>query len=245
MTGVKQVLCLLDVLGFESLFTAIGLKQIEERYDRLIEYVNEQTGGIDVAPTPDGHVAVGWLALGNAYFSDTLLFWTKYSKMSLPSFTQLIAEIICYGIEHKLLLRGTISVGNAILDKNSGKYLGEPIIEAARTERLQKWIGVSFGSSFTKPGFNEEFRLDTVLPYKSHYKPEIEDDNEKRKYFTGMVVDWHRRWRESRTTDIQSMISEFDTGSEYSGYYEQTIRFVKFSEENHDWFKKTEHLNYG
>ena len=101
-------------------------------------------------PTPDGHVAVGWLVLGNTYFSDSILFWTNYSEMSLPGFTHLISETICYGIEHKLPLRGTISVGDAILDRDSGKYLGEPIIEAARTERLQKWIGVSFGSSFTK-----------------------------------------------------------------------------------------------
>ncbi|GAX60386.1 acetamidase/formamidase [Candidatus Scalindua japonica] len=96
MSDDKQVLCLFDILGFESLFSAIGLKQIKERYDRLVEYVREQTGGVDVVPTPDGHVAVGWLELGNAYFSDTILFWTKYSKMSLPSFTHLIAETICW-----------------------------------------------------------------------------------------------------------------------------------------------------
>ena len=114
--------------------------------------MREQTGGVDVVPTPDGHVAVGWLVLGNTYFSDSILFWTNYSEMSLPGFTHLISETICYGIEHKLPLRGTISVGDAILDRDSGKYLGEPIIEAARTERLQKWIGVSFGSSFTKHG---------------------------------------------------------------------------------------------
>ena len=94
MSDEPKVLCLLDVLGFESLFTSIGLKQIEERYDRLIEYVREQTGGVDVVPTPDGHVAVGWLVLGNTYFSDTILFWTNYSKMSLPSFTHLISETI-------------------------------------------------------------------------------------------------------------------------------------------------------
>jgi len=245
MSDDKQVLCLLDVLGFESLFTSIGLKQIEERYDRLIEYVRKQTGGVDVVPTPDGHVAVGWLVLGNAYFSDTILFWTKYSKMSLPSFTHLIAETICYGIEHKLPLRGTISVGDAILDKDSGKYIGEPIIEAARTERLQKWIGVSFGNSFAKPGFNEGFHLNTVLPYKSHYKPEAQEDDEKKKYCSGMTIDWPRRWRESRATDIQPLVSELDTDPRFSDYYEQTLRFIRFSEENHDWFNKGKHLSYG
>ena len=103
-----------------------------------------------------------------------------------------------------------------MLDKDSGKYLGEPIIEAARTEKLQKCIGVSFGSSFTKPGYNEGFHLNTVLPYKSHYKEEAQKDKDKIKYCTGMVVDWHRRWRESRKTDIKPLVSALDTDPEFS-----------------------------
>ncbi|GAX60385.1 hypothetical protein SCALIN_C10_0145 [Candidatus Scalindua japonica] len=142
-------------------------------------------------------------------------------------------------------MRGTISVGDAILNKDSGKYLGQPIIEAARTERLQKWIGVSFGNSFNKPGFNNGFHLNTVLPYMSHYKPDVQENDEKKKYCTGMTVDWPRRWRESRTIDIQPLVSKLDTDPRFSDYYEQTLRFIRFSEENHDWFKKEKHLSYG
>ena len=87
---------------------------MNERYSQLTEYVRKQTGGIDIARTPDGHVAVGWLVLGNAYFSDTVLFWTDYNRIALPSFTLLMSEAICYSIEHELPLRGTISVGEAI-----------------------------------------------------------------------------------------------------------------------------------
>lgn len=245
MSEEQKVLSLIDVLGFESLFKSIGLKKIEERYEKLIGYVKEQTGGIDIAPTPDGHVAVGWLVLGNTYFSDTIMFWTNYNKMSLPSFTHLISETICYGLELELPLRGTISVGEAILDEGSGKYLGEPIIEAARTERLQKWIGVSFGSSFMKPGYNEGFHLNTVLPYKSHYKDEALKDEEKMKYCTGMAVDWPRKWRETRKSDVSPLVTKLDIDEEFSEYYERTLRFIQFSNENHDWFAKGKHLNYG
>ena len=245
MLDEQKVLCLLDVLGFESLFVKIGLKEIEKRYERLIEYVKEQTGGIDIVPTPDGHAAVGWLVLGNTYFSDTIMFWTNYNKMSLPSFTHLISETICCGIEHMLPLRGTLSVGEAVLEKESGKYLGEPIIEAARTEKMQKWIGVSFGSSFMKPGYNEGFHLNTILPYKSHYKEEAKTDKVKAKCCTGMTVDWPRRWRESRKTDIRPLVAALDTDPKFSEYYKRTLRFIDFSQENHDWFTKGEHLNYG
>ena len=183
-TSDLQLVCLLDVLGFESLLKAHGLAGIRAKYTTLIEYVRQQKGGIDVVQTPDAQVAVGWLVISNAYFSDSLLFWTRYSKMSLPSFTHCIAEAICFGIETELPLRGAIAVGEAILDEDGGIFLGDPLVEVARTERTQEWIGVSFGPSFEKPGFNDGFQLHTILPYKSHYK------DRANRYATGMTVDW-------------------------------------------------------
>jgi hypothetical protein len=234
-----KVLCLLDVLAFERLFKAIGLEAMKERYAKLTEYVREQTGGVDMVPTPDGHVAVGWLVIGNEYFSDTLLFWAKYSKISLPSFTQLIAETLCWGLEHQLPLRGAIAVGEAILDAKSHTYLGQPIIEAARTEGEQEWIGVSFGSSFLAPAFNNGFYLHTILPYKSHYK------NKASPYASGITVDWPRRWRETRSRDLPTLVSAMDTDGRFSQYYKKTLDFITFSESNHDWFKKQGHMSYG
>jgi hypothetical protein len=147
-----QTVCLLDVLGFENQLKSLGLDGVHAKYTKLIEYVKKQTGGVDIVPTPDRHVAVGWLVIGNAYFSDSLLFWTRYSKISLPSFTHCIAEAICFGLEIELPLRGCIAVGEAILDVDSGVFLGYPLVEVARGERFQQWVGASFGPSFTRPG---------------------------------------------------------------------------------------------
>jgi len=239
MTNDLVVLCLLDVLGFESIFQSIGLARMKERYDKLTEYVKQQTGGVDIIPTPDGHVAVGCLVIGSAYFSDTLLFWTKYSKISLPSFTRLIAESICWGLEHGLPLRGTMTVGQAILDVDSGTYLGHPIIEAARTETAQEWVGVSFGPSFLAPDFNSGFYLHTVLPYRSHYK------DKDSPLATGITIDWPRLWRETREMDIRTLVTAMDTDERSSPYYRKTLDFIAFSEANHDWFKKKGHMSYG
>jgi hypothetical protein len=74
--GNLQIVCLLDVLGFESRLRTLGLDGLRAKYGDLIEYVKKQKGGLDIVPGPDGHVAVGWLIIGNAYFSDSLLFWT-------------------------------------------------------------------------------------------------------------------------------------------------------------------------
>ncbi len=239
MASDLKVLCLLDVLGFENLFKTAGLKEIADKYEKLTQFVKDQTGGFDIAPTPDGFVAVGYLKIGNAYFSDTLLFWADYNKISLPSYTELISEAICFGLEHELPLRGAISVGEAILDKNNDTYLGQPMIEAARTERNQKWLGASFGPSFSEPPFNQGFYLSTVLPYRSQYK------NKSSPFIGGMVVDWPRKWRETRKTDVRPIIKKMNTSPPFSEYYTKALSFVEFSEENHDWFKRQKHLDYG
>lgn len=239
LTPDLQLVCLLDVLGFESLLQHLGLTGLRAKYTSLIDYVKEQKGGVDIVPTPDGHVAVGWLVVGSAYFSDTVLFWTKYSKMALPSFTHLVAEAICFGLETELPFRGAIAIGEALLDSSSGVFLGEPLVEIARTEREQQWIGVSFGQSFSKPGFNEGFQLHTVLPYKSHYK------DRDSSYAMGITVDWPRRWRESRKSDPRPAIRTLDHDPQFSDYYARTLRFVDFSERHHDWFRRQSRLDYG
>lgn len=241
MSSVNELklVCLLDVLGFENLLKVFGLSGIQDKYTKVIEYVKAQKGGLDVVPTPSGHVAVGWLVIGNAYFSDSLLFWTNYRKLALPSFTHCIAEAICFGLETKLPLRGAIAVGEAILDQASGIFLGDPLVEVARTERTQDWIGVSFGPSFAKEGFNDGFHLNTVLPYKSHYKDRASV------YATGITLDWPRYWRESRKTDPLSILKSLDRDSTFSRYYSRTESFIAFSEENHDWFRKQGRLDYG
>lgn len=235
----QQVVCLLDVLGFESILKRLGLRSLQGKYESLIGYVKEQTGGLDIVPTPDGHVAVGRLIIGNAYFSDSLLFWTRANRMALPSFTGLVSEAICVGLEFELPLRGAIAVGEAVLERDTGMFLGQPLVEVARTERIQQWIGASFGPSFQKPEFNGGFYLNTVLPYKSHYK---DSDHE---LATGIAVDWPRRWRETRKSDPRPLLSALNKDPEFSGYYRKSLEFIDFSEANHDWFKRQQRLDYG
>lgn len=234
-----QIVCLLDVLGFENRLTTFGLAGMHAKYSKLIEYVKAQTGGIDIVPTPGGQVAVGWLVIGNAYFSDSLLFWTKYSKIALPSFTNCIAQALCFGLEVELPLRGSIAVGDAIFDEKSGVFLGGPLVEVARGERSQEWIGASFGPSFSRPGFNDGFHLHTILPYKSQYKDQTSE------HATGMAVDWPRVWRESRKSDPTSIVRTLDQDPDFHEKYANTERFITFSEKNHDWFRKSPHLAYG
>ena len=144
-----------------------------------------------------------------------------------------------FGLESELPLRGAIAVGEVILDADNGIFLGDPLVEVARTERTQQWIGASFGPSFAKPAFNDGFHLHTIMPYKSHYKDRASE------FATGMTVDWPRRWREGRKTDPRPVLKILDRDPAFSAYYSRTEAFVGFSEENHDWFRKQGRLDYG
>lgn len=238
--ATAQVLCLLDVLGFESLLDRIGLAGIHSKYRLLIEHVAKQRGGVDIVPLPDGGVAMGNREVGNAYFSDSLIFWTPYAgSIGMFSFTQMISEMICLGLEIALPLRGAIAVGEAVLDSKDGVFLGKPLVEVARTERLQEWVGVSFGPSISETPYKCDFYLNTVLPFKSHYKDRAS------RLATGITVDWPRYWRESRGSEPDATLRALDVDRSFSIYYETSLRFIEFSRINHDWFKSQGHLDYG
>jgi hypothetical protein len=235
----EQVVCLMDVLGFENILKHYGLGLLRQRYATLMEYVKDKNGpGIDIVSV-DGHAAVGMLVIGSSYFSDSVLFWAHYNQLMMRTFTSLIADAVCFGIEVGLPLRGAMAVGDLILDNESGTFLGEPLVEVARAEKEQNWIGVSFGPSFLNPPRNEGFDLTTMLSYKSHYKSVLSP------VATGMVVDWPRKWRESRKTDVRPEIRSLDWNPAFTDYYATTLGFVDFSERNHDWFKTSRHLGFG
>ena len=238
------ILAMLDVLGFEGIFIRRGgLAPMHDVYRQLIEFVQKQTGGLNIVPVPneDGTAtpAVGWLTIEQAYFSDTVLFWSTYHPFHLSAFGSLVAEAICVSIELGLPVRGALSVGQAVMDKSAGIYLGMPIIEAARAEKSQTWIGASFAPSLCKPPYCKGLMLNTVLPYKSHVKSGSE------RHVPGLVVDWPRQWRQTRSTEAKAAIDALDVDAKYAPCYETTRRFIEFSAENHDWFKHRPSLSFG
>lgn len=133
----------------------------------------------------------------------------------------------------KLPLRGSIGVGPAILDKSNGTYLGLPLVDAARLEKRQRWLGVSFCDSFLRPPYNVIYP-DSVIPYSEHFKEEAD----RRK--PCLVLDWPRSWRDQKLGDIEAVISELNKDRDHEAYYANTLKFVAHSEQNQDWFRHLE-----
>lgn len=234
---------MLDVLGFSNFLRRSGLGATDLLYERLLAFVDTQTGGLDIVHLPAGkdrvRPAVGWFLPEHTYFSDTILFWVPYSPIALSRLAEVTAEALCISVELGLPLRGAIAIGNAVLDNNSRRYLGEPLIEAAESEKAQEWIGASFGPSILEGSNGQGLLMHAFLPFRSHVKSGYEG------VVPGLVVDWPRRWRESREADAVAAVRGLDVDPQYRRYYDNTERFIRFSLENHDWFTNQPHLGFG
>jgi hypothetical protein len=233
-TSAPKVVCLLDVLGFEMRLRTLGLTALKAKYDQLIDYVKRKRHGFDLVSTPDGHLALGVGTSGYAYFSDSLLFWQSYFPPAFSGFAREIAEAICVGLELELPLRGAIAIGEAVLDEDKGVFVGAPLIEVSRIEKIQRWIGASFGPSFNDQRFSR-YDPQTVFPYEKHYKKEDQGKPIPREWMTGITIDWPRRWRETRQSSPHDTIERL-RDDEHGEIYDAAEAFVAESGAHNDWF---------
>lgn len=225
------IICLLDVLGFENLFSKLGLEEIERRYKELIDVADIHNFELALMER-DGVPVMGNPGIKSSYFSDTILFWCPYDDLRMDVLFDSLTEVMCKSIEIGLPLRGAVSVGQVVIDKEKDVYLGQPFISAARAETSQKWIGITLSKTFDLPKYNGGFKADKILEYKKHIKPEKLDK------VIPLVLDYPRKWRKNRDKSLIDAINALDTDKAFTEYYSNTIEFVNYSADNHDWWLK-------
>lgn len=257
---------LFDILGFESRLNNLGLSGMLEKYELLIDVANSNNAKHDRIKEMKMHGAF-WTMDGEAkakpfisyeiraaYASDSILVWAKRAlggagmikdgKLCHPpvpcdDFLYVCNELICRSLEIGLPLRGAVSMGEAYINEERNIYLGSPLVDVARLEKRQVFIGASPCVSFLKQPVLSPF----LLPYKSHLKPL--KNNEKELTF-GTVLDWPRYWRATRKTDVAEIVRQLNTDSDFSPYYENTLKLIDFSNSNQEyWNVPFDELVYG
>jgi hypothetical protein len=234
---------LFDVLGFEAMHADMGTTRLYSIYKELIDRVSSKQSFSTFQTFNEPEVA--WTVIGNMplrhhYFSDTIIVWTPLLPEFISPFCARCADIICESILIGLPLRGAISNGSAILNKNKGVFLGSPIIEAARVESQQDWIGVSFCPSATDPYFQLSLHPDLLIQnYTEHFK----SVNTFNKYVSLMTLDWPKRGRERKLDDkiirqLRDLKSRAPVDKQV--YYEKSLSFMQHSLNNNDWYKNYE-----
>ncbi len=163
----------------------------------------------------------------HAFFSDTFIVWVEhddFTQASLDEFTEKVNITFCKALKRRIPLRGVVSRGKAIMDAANKLYLGMPLVEAARNESVQEWLGISFGNTCKGSWF---FNMrQTSIPYNAHIKVGREDE------ISGLVLDWPKWWREHEANSAIEIIEAMNANPAYSRYYDNTIEFVRYSEHN-------------
>jgi len=246
-----------DVLGTSKLVESKQIHKVYEMYDYITELMKKLHGGLSIGAVPDG--ADGYAAvlfyqnIHFAHFSDTFILWSEinagpiemtadsytddFSEPFLrinfprfPPFVQTCMNVFCEALDKGIPLRGCISMGEAIMDKEKGHYVGEPLTESAKGEAAQKWIGVSFGESFFRAPC---FDCKMLIPYTYHIKPTGTNK------ISNLAVDWPRYWREHKSgIDPIDTLNKLNDKPKFSDYYTNAIDFVRFSENNEKWWNK-------
>ena len=191
-----------------------------------------------------------------AYASDSLLLWAnrtwpeardikaedfekllsepstgwKYHAIPCDNFLDVCNELICDSLEVGLPLRAALSMGPAILDEDKRIFLGEPIIDAARLEKGQKFIGAGLCKPFIKQTIPKRY----LLKFDRHLKADLQNE------WGGFVLDWPRHWRKTRKKDLRKIINDLNTNDKYSEYYENTLELISLSDKFSAQFESLE-----
>jgi adenylate kinase family enzyme len=231
----QYAIALFDVLGFSNLHKNLGTEKLYTIYEELIDnaIIEKTKDGIKfLGATREGIFVVGNLEIRYVYFSDTIILWTIYREEFFPFFVTICSEFIVDAIITGLPLRGAMTVGNAIMDRDKGIFLGEPIIEAARLEKAQNWIGLTFGTSFNTMNFHEAMInfTDIQINYVAQMKEGWESINSR------IVLDWPAKMREQNKTElIKTRLMESMNLTDKKIYYQNTFAFLDHSEKNKNW----------
>lgn len=238
-----KIIALFDILGTKKRMETLKLDAVLKQYIQLAEFVDNMTGSLMIHSVPAGDggfcPAVGYLAVEQAYFSDTFLVWADYDSFRIPAFFEMCSGLFCHSLELGIPLRGGIAVGDAYMDKEKNIFLGPALIDAYLAESAGEWLGISCGNSFGSEQYRGPFDPRTVLPYSRH-------QNQKKEYkLEGLVLDWPRLWRKTERPDACEKLRFMDTEIEFQSYYSNTIAFVEASAQKHNWWEFQKSLGKG
>lgn len=233
------MLGLFDVLGFSSRIKNDGVEKVYGDYQVLLQRVLSKPAmsSLGLMRWPGESVRVPALfsvEVRYTYFSDTILLWLPLHPMFAGPFLQRCADLICEALQMGIPLRGAIALGEGIMHKKSGIFLGQHVVDAARLEAAQNWIGVGMAPSACWPKFLAEVSPTQII----EYEVPVKDGDEV--YRSPIALDWPRRWRDCDSGDLQACLKRLRPVGSVAPKYDHAIAFATWSERFHDWHKRSD-----
>ncbi len=236
-------LAFFDILGTSAKIAQGNYQKVYQYYSLLSQLCSEEDVPIAFSHLPgsvggDSRILLS-CPLHHAYFSDTFIIWIEITDadeefgLDLQGFYEKCIEIFIASMKQGIPLRGAIAKGRSIMDEENKLFLGKPIVDAARAESRQNWMGVAFTASCQQMRI-EEARL--CLPYTDHIKKETVKQPDGEPLFVNCVLDWPGYWRKTENKNVIPIIAKMNDDERFSSYYDNAIKFVNYSlEQEHFW----------
>ena len=145
----QYLIAICDVLGFTNLVGSTPLDQIAQRYLSLLAELDPHPLFRITPATYEREVV-----LNRVVFSDTILMWAPAGDtMEILPFV--LAQLMGNAVG-SMPLRAGLAFGECVIDPGNELYIGQPIVDAYRTEQAQEWMGGAFHPScWARGGFRD------------------------------------------------------------------------------------------
>lgn len=147
----KYLVAVCDILGFSVLVREHPLHSVVgDALDWFRRALGHSIHGNQFPQAPPTmHDLAGHAHVGMAWFSDTVLLYTKHDTDEavadlVTTVASLLFETIVQG---STKTRAGLAYGEAFIDHNSSLYVGRPIIDADLLEKAQQWAGAALTAS--------------------------------------------------------------------------------------------------
>jgi len=194
----KKMVAVCDILGFKEINYLYSPDKVYQQYNKYIEEpINlcfQEKAGVK---TTSQLIKGGTSHLGIAWFSDTILLYTKEdTKDALYELiTKVTWLVFLTTLENKMPLRVGVSYGDVYFNEADGIYIGVPLIEAYEIQSWQNWIGGVILPSAIKRICESD--LIEINFYIESYKIPIKQEKQelfKRTYNDYLYKPWAINW---------------------------------------------------
>ena len=146
----KRTVAVCDILGFSDLVARHTLDHVVDDalgwFRKALHHSIHKNDFPEATPTMEELQASE--RVGLAWFSDTVLLYTKYD--SDDAMSELIATVAWLLFETILTgtrIRAGLAYGEVFIDPTNALFVGKPIIEAYHLEQAQEWSGGALATS--------------------------------------------------------------------------------------------------
>lgn len=243
---------MMEQFGFIAIMDALGVSNYKlddartfiDRKNALISELKEKAGVIGKSFNENAEGRYEFPEMTISTFGDTIIIcWPtgreKAAVVTFPSIAEWLQSAIVFGLKRGILLRGSVSVGEYLIDDGDRTVLGPAIADAHAWAEEANWFGIILtphcqiylGPALENKAMKEATKVNNdILCVK--YKIPLRD-REKEMYAISWPFLFLTQFKDyPGIVTLSMLLSSFTIPKGVETKYENSIQFFKFCEDS-------------